>query len=65
MEVEYKRVLMMPGYTIEGIIKRENNHDMSKEDVKEFMLLYNAKNDSKIPIVGQSVFIPIKKKMVP
>ena len=62
MDVEYKKVLMMPGYTISAIIRRENRHDMSIEEVKDLMVYYNLRNDFKIPRAGDIVEIPIKKE---
>lgn len=62
MSVEYKKVLMMPGYTISAIIRRENRHDMSKEEVKDLMVLYNLRNNFKIPHAGDVVEIPTKKE---
>ena len=52
----------MSGYTIEGIIKRENFHDMNKETLTILMEIYNIENNSKVPIAGTSVKIPIIKK---
>lgn len=62
MEIEFKTCLMMPGFTLEGIIKKENSHDIDKETVKLLVHYYNEKNNSKIPRAGESVLIPIIKK---
>lgn len=60
--IEYKKILMLPGYTITSIIKRENKHDMCKEEVNDLMILYNIKNNFKIPHAGDIVEIPVKKE---
>lgn len=62
MEIEFKPCLLMPGHTLEGIIKRENRHDMDKETVKILVGYYNEKNNFKIPRVGESVLIPVIKR---
>lgn len=62
MDIEYKQCLMMPGFTIEGIIKKENSHDMDKETVKLLVQFYNEANNFKIPRVGNLVLIPVIKR---
>lgn len=49
----------MSGYTIEGVIRRENNHAISKEEVRELMSIYNVENGTKVPTVGTSVKVPV------
>jgi len=62
MEIEFKQCLMMPGFTIEAIIKKENQHNIDKELVKVLVQYYNKANNFKVPRAGQSVLIPIIKR---
>jgi hypothetical protein len=62
MNLEFKKCLMMSGYTIEGVIRRENSHDMDKNVVKLLVEEYNKANNYKIPKVGDIVLIPVIKK---
>ena len=61
---EIVRVLFMPGHTIEGVVKKENKHDVSTEELSALMERYAQINGLAVPVVGQSAQIPILQRHV-
>lgn len=52
-------VVFMPGHTVEAIIKRENMHDVNKEELNALIKEYINLNGPEVPRPGFSAKIPI------
>lgn len=50
------------GQTVEAAIRlHHNNVQITREDMDDLIIEYNKLNDSKVPKLGDSVWIPINK----
>jgi hypothetical protein len=52
-------IMFMPGHTIEAIIKKENKHDVNKEELNALLAEYLRINGPEVPRPGFVAKIPI------
>ena len=52
----------MPGHTIEALIKKENRHNVTKEELVELLKQFEVLNSSTVPRAGATVKIPILQR---
>lgn len=56
--------LFMPGHTIEAIIKKENRHDVTPEELQMLLAKFAELNGNEVPKGGSSAKIPVLEKYV-
>jgi len=52
----------MPGHTIEALIKKENRHDVTREELNVLLERFNAINPPVVPKAGNVLNIPILQR---
>lgn len=56
--------MLMSGHTIEGVIKRENKHDVTPGEMKILIIAFNHLNGKMVPKMGIPTKIPILQRHI-
>jgi len=56
----FKEHTFMPGETITAIFKKYCGYDLSAEEIKKLMQIFNDKNGARVPHPGEKFYIPLR-----
>ena len=57
--------LFMPGDTIQAVIKKVNQHDVTPQELADLVKTYGMINGTEVPKAGTSVMIPVLTRHQP
>ena len=65
MSNEFIEHVLLPGHTIEAILKLKNNYSLSREQINDLVRRFNEINpDTRPPLAGSTVKIPILENLI-